>query len=271
MKTKMKILFHLVGSLFMMYQAESVTAAPVNEIQEHGIYVVAEKGYVKVEPYSEYDEFVDFKRLNTIPFVIRGSDSLKLIVYEKHFSERSIMLKLRPIDVVVNIQDLKFKVKPLTKRDMYEISIATPIKNGVMLHVYSSFFDYMGVIMLGDTQDELVKYFSQKQLKKPGTVIQYLEDALVAFPENSKLKELTDFWKKAAEAEKEKQAYSYVEEKWQQYEQAEKLTLKQRYLEAVIVEIEGYLREHPNGAMAKEAKKRKKIAEEKLKEYEKSL
>jgi hypothetical protein len=255
-----------------MVSATPVAAETVGAIDSYGVYVVADKGYVKVEPYSRDYSFVDFNFLNEIPSVTRGSDTLKLVVYEKNFSPDGVELALRPLDTKVRIQKIKFRVEPMKKADMYELTVDSPVKDGTMLHVRAwAFFDNMGVVMLGDTQEELVKYFSQKQLPKAPIVVQYLDDALRAFPENPKLKELSAYWKKAAEAEKDKEAYAYVEEKWHQYEQAEKLALKQRYLEAVIVEINGYLNEHPNGHKVEEAKKRKAAAEEKLKEYEKLL
>lgn len=267
---KKRINYLLIGIIFLFSRAPTA-ARSIDDIDSHGIYVAADKGYVKVESYPHYDRFVDFKLLNKIPFANRKTDSLKLIIYEKNFDERSIILELRPLDIVVNIQKLKFHVKPLKRADMYELSVDLPIKNGAMLHVYSAFFDNMGAIMLGDTQEELVKYFGQKQLQRPSIVIQYLEDALVAFPDNSKLKELAVYWQKAAKTEKDQKAYTYVDEKWQQYQRAEKLQLKKRYLDALIVEINGYLNEHPEGYKAEEARKRKAIAEEKLKEYEKLL
>jgi hypothetical protein len=93
----------------------------------------------------------------------------------------------------------------------------------------------------------------------------------VAFPDNPELKNLSTYWKTAAESEKDNRDYAYVDEKWKKYEEAEKLTLKERYLNALIVEINGYLNTHPEGAHSKEAQKRKEFAEGKLKEYEKLL
>jgi hypothetical protein len=59
-----------------------------------------------------------------------------------------------------------------------------------------------------------------------------------------------------------------VDEKWRKYNSAEKIHLKVRYLRSMIGEINGYLRDHPDGTKAKEAKERKVYAEKKIKEYE---
>ena len=102
-------------------------------------------------------------------------------------------------------------------------------------------------------------------------IVQYVADARTAFPNNTELKTLEKYWGNAAKLEKDKKGYGYVEEKWNDYQKAEKLTLKQRYLNDLIGEINGYLSDHPDGYKAEEAKQRKRHAEEKLKEYEKLL
>jgi hypothetical protein len=210
----------------------------VETIDSQGIYVVSSKGFVKVEPYSHDYRFVDLNYANEIPFVERNSDVLELVVYQKEFQPNSIELELRPLDIKVKLQKVRFNVKPMEQPDMYKLTTETHISDGAMLHVKSwSHFDNMGVVILGNTQKELVKFFSQKEMKDAPTVKQYLDDALVAFPNNAELKSLSGYWKAAAEKERDTADYAYVEEKWQQYENAEKLTLKSRYLEAVIVEV----------------------------------
>ena len=261
----------LLGAMLLILSVSAVKAKTYDAIDSYGVYVVAEKGYVKVEPYMHNQRFVDFNHLNEIPFVKRGNESLKLIVFKKDFNERSIALEVRPVQTEVDIREIKFDLKPMEKPDMYELTVASPVKDGVMLHVYTGFFDYMGAIMLGDTQKELVKYFSQKQLPGATYVKQYLDDALVAYPNNADLKELAAYWEKAANMEKDKKGYSYVEEKWRQYQGTEKLALKKRYLEDMIFEINGYLNDHPDGYKTAEAKERKAFAEQKIKEYEKLL
>ncbi|MBI3562970.1 MAG: hypothetical protein HY080_14765 [Gammaproteobacteria bacterium] len=269
----MKILVRLISAALLICGSLPGWSKPVDSIETYGVYVAADKGYVKVGPYTHIDQFVDFKYLHEIPFVTRADQSLKVIVYMKDFNENSVSFELRPIDTIVDIREIKFDIKPLAKPDMYELTLDKPVKDGVMLHVHSGNFfkDNFGVIMLGDTQAQLVKYFEQKQLPDAPIVVQYLEDALVAFPNNAKLKELAVYWQKAANTEKDKKGYSYVEEKWQEYQKAEKLKLKAMYLRDLIGEINGYLNDHPDGYKADEAKQRKAIAEEKLKEYEKLL
>lgn len=267
-------LIHLTAMAFSACGAVAAWAAPIDVIDTYGVYVIAEKGYVKVGSYTTRDDqFVDFNHLNEIPFVIRADQSLKLVVYKKDFNENSIGLELRPIDTAINIRQIKFNVKPLPKADMYELTVDAPVKDGTMLHVRSEYFftTNFGAIMLGETQAQLVKYFGQKQLPDASIVKQYLDDALVAFPANAELKGLAGYWEKAAKTEKDKKSYSHVEEKWQQYQQTEKISLKVRYLNDLVGEINGYLNDHPNGAKADEAKQRKRHAEEKLKEYEKML
>ena len=248
-------------------------AKPVDTIETYGIYVVAEKGYVKVGSYNSRNErYVDFKYLNEIPFVTRADKSLKLVVYEKNFNSDGNIFTLRPLEMIVDLKEIKFDVKPLAKPDMYELSTDNPVGDNVVLQVNSGFYgNNFGAIMLGEPQTQLVKYFSQKNLPDAPIVIQFLDDARVAFPANTELKELTKYWTKAAEEAKDIKGYSYVEEKWNQYQQTDNIKLKARYLNDLIGEINGYLNDHPNGSKAAEAKQRKKHAEEKLKEYEKML
>jgi hypothetical protein len=250
-----------------------VSAKVVDAIETYGVYVVAEKGFVKVGPYDHIDKFVDFKFLNEIQFVKRADQTLKLIIYKKDFNENSFAFELRPIETNINISEVKFEVKPLSKPDMYELTLDKPVVDGVMLHVHSGDFfkNVFGAIMLGETQSQLVKYFSQKQLPDAPIVKQYLDDARAAFPNNAELKELATYWDKAAKQAKDKKGYSYVEEKWNEYQQTEKIALKARYLRDLIGEINGYLNDHPDGYKADEAKQRRSHAEEKLKEYEKQL
>jgi hypothetical protein len=262
----------LLGILSLLSLFSTAHAGTVDSIDSYGIYVVSTKGYVKVQPFNHDYKFVDFNYTNEIPFVMRGSDSLKLIVFEKDFQPNSVELEIRPLDTRLNIKKIGFSAKPLDKADFYELSADMPVSDGAMLHVRSwSNFDNMGVIMLGDTEKEMVKFFSNKDLENASIVNQYLDDTLRAFPDNAELKALSLYWNSKAESEKDLEAYGYVEEKWQQYENAEKLSLKERYLNAVIIEINGYLNEHPNGAKAAEAKARKSLAEEQLKQYEKLL
>lgn len=260
----------LVGMLSVMYMDSAVSKA-IEKIEARGIYVVAKHGYVKVEPYSHDDSFVDFRYLNEVPSVERDSDELKIIVYEKGFSEGDVRIGLRPVDVVVKVDTVKYTVKSLSLEDMYEVTLDIAVADGAMLHVYSGYYDNMGVVMLGETQDVLENYFSNKKLSNSSAVEQYLSDALVAFPGNDRLKKLRTYWKKAADDEKDNGDYAYVNEQWQKYEQAEKLTLKSRYLERAIVEINGYLNAHPDGRYTAEAKSRKVEAEKMLKEYERML
>ncbi len=266
-------LVRLLMATTLMSGVISVNAKTVDNIEAYGVYVVAEKGYVKVGAYNHADRFVDFKYLNEIQFVKRANQTLKLVVFEKDFTKNSIFLELRPIQTVVDVREAKFEIKPLATADMYELTLDKPVEDGTMLHVHSGnyFRDNFGAIMLGDTQAQLVKYFSQKQLPDESIVQQYLEDARVAFPDNAELKALATYWEKAAKSAKDKKGYTYVEEKWQQYQQAEKLALKARYLGDLIGEINGYLNDYPDGYKADEAKQRKSHAEEKLKEYDKLL
>jgi hypothetical protein len=257
---------------FLMATTSLACADSITQIDTYGVYVADKSGYVKVEPYTHDYRFVDFKYLNEIPVAERKDDNLTLVVYAKDFSPNSVQLESRPLQVKVQLEKINFSVKPLDKPDMYELTTSAPVKDGTILHVEAwGTFDNFGAIVLGETEDELIKYFSQKTLSNASVVTQYLDDALVAFPDNAKLKELSLYWKTAAEEEKDKSDYAYVEEKWQQYEAAEKLTLKERYLNAVIGEINGYLSQHPEGIKANEAKERKATAEAKLKEYEKLL
>ena len=265
-------LIRVIFSTLMASITLTVWAKPVDTIETYGVYVVAEKGFVKIDSYNKTERFVDFKYLHEIPYVNRGEQALKLVVFEKNFHGDGMLFELRPIDTTVDLQPIKFDVKPLAKPDMYELTTAKPVPDGYMLQVNAGYYSNgYGAIMLGETQGQLVKYFSQKKLANASIVLQYLEDALVAFPANNALKELEIYWRKAAKTEKDKKGYTYVEEKWIQYQQAEKLKLKERYLNDLIGEINGYLNDHPDGYKAVEAKERKKHAEDKLKEYQKLL
>lgn len=270
----------LIPVLLATYSVLPASARQVDTIESYGIYVVTEKGFVKVaednrnnNEFYNNDSVLDFNHLNEFEFAKRADQTLKLIVYAKDFKPGMITLELRPIDIEVDIRPVNFSAKPLARADMHELTLDKPVKDGNMLRIHSGLFSRgFGVIVLGDTQAELVKYFSRKDLPASASIVkQYLDDARVAFPNNAELKKLAVHWDKAALTEKDKKGYSYVEEKWLQYQGAEKLKLKARYLEELIGEINGYLNEHPNGYKAAEAKQRKQHAEEKLKEYEKQL
>ncbi len=267
------ILVRLIMVTTLISGVIPVNAKTVENIEAYGVYVVAEKGFVKVGPYTHDDKFVDFNHLNEIEYVKRADQTLKLIVYKKDFNENNFVFALRPIQTTVDVREIKFNVKPLSKTDMYELVLDKPVTDGVMLHVHSSDFfkNTLGVIMLGETQSQLVKYFSQKDLPSAYAVKQYLDDARVAFPKNAELKNLSTYWDKAGKAEQDKRFYNYVEEAWQEYQKAEKLAVKSHFLKEVISNVNGYLSEYPDGVKVDEAKKRKQHAEEKLKEYEKLL
>ncbi|MEJ2609564.1 MAG: hypothetical protein P8179_05600 [Candidatus Thiodiazotropha sp.] len=245
---------------------------PIDSINTPGVYLSTNSGYVKIEPYKHDYRFVDFNFLNELPYAVRNEQRLVVVIYEKDFNPDSVELELRPLDVKVKLQKLKFTVHPMKKPDMYELIVDEPISDGAMLHVRSwSYFENFGAIMLGETEQQLVNFFSLKEMPNASTVVQYLSDAQVAFPDNKKLQDLAAYWKKAAEIEIDNRDYTYVQEKWQSYEEATKLSLKERYLNALIGEINGYLSTHPKGVHAEEASQRRDFAEEQLKELEKLL
>ncbi len=246
------------------------TAKTVKKIDSYGVYVVAKKGYVKVTPYNHYDNFADFKYLNKIPAVIRKSNKVKLIVYTNDFKAGNYRFETRPIQTTIKVDEINHSVKPMNKKDMYEFTLDNPVANGNMLHVFAPEIsgNNFGIIMLGNTEKELEKYFSNKKLEKAYAVKAYLEDSLKAYPKNKKLNKLMTYWTKAALDEKDKRTYKYVDEKWRKYNSATKIHLKVSYLRGMIGEINGYLRDFPNGYKAAEAKERKQFAQKKIKEYE---
>jgi len=77
-----------------------------------------------------------------------------------------------------------------------------------------------------------------------------------------------DYWIKAARDEKDKRTYEYVNIKWQKYNEATKIHLKASYLRRMTSEINGYLKDCPNGKKVTEAKERKEFTRKKIKEYE---
>ena len=76
------------------------------------------------------------------------------------------------------------------------------------------------------------------------------------------------YWKEAAFNEKDQRTYEYINVKWRKYNNATKNHLKVSYLRGMIGEINGYLRDFPNGYKAAEAKERKAFAQKKINEYE---
>lgn len=263
----------MVTTICLFFGALNVSAQQVNKIESYGVYIVADKGYVRVLPYNGANNFVDFKELNEIAGAKRKGDELKLVVYDKDFNPGNYALALRPVQTTIEINNIGFSAKPLDQKDMYELITDKPVKNGAMLHVYNySFFPQnMGVVMLGDVETELVNYFSQKSLPNAYAVEQYLDDALAAFPKSAKLKALQPRWQQAARNEKDAKAYGYVDEKWRKYNETDKIALKARYLRDMLGEINAYLRDFPDGNKAAEARDRKGVAEQKLPEYEKQL
>ena len=246
------------------------TAKTVKKINSYGIYVAAIKGYVKVSTYNHYDNFVDFKYLHEVPSIKRKSKNVKVIVFTTDFNPSNYMFEVRPIQTTIQIDQVSFSAKPMKKKGMYMFTSDKPIADGNMLHVYGPEISGrgLGVVMLGNTQKELVKYFSDKKQEKAYAMLAYLEDSLKAYPKNKKLNALLPHWQKATKDEKAVKAYGYVDEKWRKYNNAKKIHLKVRYLRSMIGEINGYLRDHPDGTKATEAKERKVYAEKKIKEYE---
>jgi len=246
------------------------TTKTIKKIDSYGIYVVAKKGYVKVTPYNHnYNNFVDFKYLNEIESVTRGSKKVKMIVYTTDFKQGNYLFQIRPIQTTIQIDDVSYSVKPMKKKGMFMFTLDKSIANGNMLHVFAPEISgaNMGAIVLGDTQKELIKHFSNKKHEKAYAELAYLQDSLKAFPKNKKLKALLPYWQQAAKDEKDVRAYGYVDEKWHKYENTTKIHLKVHYLKGMISEINGYLRDHPTGKKATEAKQRKVFAENKIKEY----
>lgn len=245
----------------------------VETIEHYGVYVVAKNGYVKLEPYEHSGDFVDFKYLNELSSVERADESLKLVVFQEKFHEESLVIKLRPIQTTVDIREVRFNVKPLEKKDMYELSVEQPIPSGAILR--AQFGDpwrtHMGVVMLGDTQKELEKYFSRKDLDDAYAVKLYLDDALMAYPGNASLKSLSNYWGEEAQKQRAAKTYGYVETQWEKYKGTKKIKLQVRYLKNLIGEINGYLNDHGDGEKAKEAKERKIFAEKKLEELQEQL
>jgi len=265
-----KLLQGLIATFILAGIVGHAFAKTINKIDSYGIYVVAKKGYVKITSYKHFDNFANFKYLNEITSVTRKSNKLRLVVYTNNFDNNNYRFETRPVQTTIKITEVNFSVKPMKTKDMYEITLDDSVADGHMLHVIAPEVsgNNLGIIMLGDTQKELVKYFSDKKLDKAYAVKSYLEDSVMAYPKNKKLKKLLVYWTQAALNEKDKRTYEYVDEKWRKYNDATKIHLKVRYLNGMISEIDGYLRNFPGGYKASEAKERKIFAQKKIKEYE---
>ncbi|VAW70474.1 hypothetical protein MNBD_GAMMA10-644 [hydrothermal vent metagenome] len=265
-----KLIYKLAVLLMLSGFSAYSSAKTVKEIDSYGIYVAADNGYVKVTPYKQHDKFANFNDLNKIPYVKRKSDQVKFVVYTSGFHSDNYRFEIRPIQTTIKMDEVSFSAKPMSKKDMYEITLDESVANGNMLHIMAPEISgyNMGIVMLGNTEDELVKYFSNKKLDAAYAVKKYLEDSLEAYPENKKLKELMVYWTKAASDEKDKRSYKYVDEAWDEYNSATKIHVKLSRLKTVVSEINGYLRDFPKGSMASEATQRKKTALEKIEEYE---
>jgi len=164
-----KSIHWLFISLLLLTLSGFSSAKTIKKIDSYGVYVVAKKGYVKVTPYNHnYDNFVDFKYLNEIASVKRGSKKLKLIVYTTDFKQGNYLFQTRPIQTTIQIDDVSYSVKPMKKKGMYMFTLDKFIADGNMLHVFAPEISSgsMGAIVLGDTQKELVKYFSNKKREK---------------------------------------------------------------------------------------------------------
>jgi len=270
-----KLFLTLALTLTAIAAGTSVFAQPktLETIEHYGVYVVAKKGYVKLEPYKHSDDFVGFQYLNELPSVERAGESLKLLVFQKNFHKDNLTIKLRSIQTIVDIREISFNIKPSETEDMYELTIEQPISTGAILQVHSgdSWQSHMDVVVLGDTQKELEKYFSRKDLDDAYVVKLYLDDALKAYPDNSTLNDLSVYWDKEAQKQRAAKAYGYVQAQWEKYEGTKKINLRVRYLKSLIGEINGYLSDHGDGEKAKEAKERKIFAEKKLLELQEQL
>lgn len=266
----MKMFQWLCITLSLLGIAAHAQARPIHKIDAYGIYAVAKNGYVRVVPYNHINNFVDFKYLDEIPSVIRGSEQVKFIVYTNHFKTGNYRFETRPLQTTLTITAVSFNARPLKDRGMYELTLDKKVQDGNMLHVYApEFFGHrMGAVVLGDTQKDLVRYFSDKKQRDAYAMRTYLEDAIKAYPENKALNDLYPYWRHAAREEKDRKDYSGIDENWHKYKQADKPYLKVSYLRSMLGDINSYLRDHPHGKKAKVARQRKEFAEKKIREYE---
>ena len=257
-------------AVMLMGLAEYASAKTVEKVESYGVYVVAKKGFVRVKPYQHKGSRVDFSYLNEIPWVERNSEQLKLIVHTNEFKQSNFIFKTRSLSVDTYLEDVSFSVKPLKEKGMYEFTFDQKVKDGTILQMAAlDVLGYlnMGVIVLGDTERELVSYFNNKELKETHSVAKLLKDSLLAFPENDKLKEMLPYWEQASKAKKAKKKFGHIEKSWASYNKATKLSSKKYKLQVMLGDIKRYLREYPDGADVEVVKQRKEIAEKKLEEY----
>lgn len=246
----------------------------MQEIKSYGIYVAGKDGYTKIRPHKHNaNNFIEFKYLHEIETVERTDKKLSLIIYKKDFKESSVGFALQPMQNTIQVDEVKFDIAPLDKADMYELTLEQEVDEGTVLLVSSyDFFDFhFGAVMIGDTQAHLEQYFADSENGPSYASLSNVQESAEAFPENKKLAELVEKWEVIAATEKDKRDYGYVDAAWNKYEEAEKLTLQQRYLREMMAAINGYLDNHPQGDRAADAAERKNFAEEKLKEIEKML
>ncbi len=240
-----------------------------NNITQFGIYIKGNNSYIPMATINN-TSFPEFKDLKKIPSIERNDDKLELIIYSDNFKETYFTALSRKLALAGANEDINFNVSPMDKENMYKLSTNAILPNGRFIFIPIGWNEILAVF-LGDAQKEVVTFFSNMELKPSYSASQDLEATLKVFPENTELAALLPKWQKVESREKEISDYQYVEDVWQQYQEAEKIALKVRYLEKLQVELNGFLNSHPDGTKLTECKERQTEIDAELPKYEKMI
>ncbi|PKV49887.1 hypothetical protein ATE84_1926 [Aquimarina sp. MAR_2010_214] len=239
------------------------------KLKDFGVYIKSNDDYIKFVTLNNTN-FPEFKDLNKAPSILRGNNKVELILYWNNFKSSSLVVKARKLALGGFNETINFSIEPLEKENMYKLTTDKTIPDGSFLFILNG-WDEILTVFLGDSEQQAITFFSDTNLKPAYAAVPDLEDAIKAFPNSQKLADLLPKWKEIKQLEQQELEYEYVEEAWQKYQKAEKISLKIRYLKDMQMALNNFLANHPESNKSVECKKRQTEINTKLPELEKMM
>ncbi|WP_109851812.1 hypothetical protein [Aquimarina sp. AU58] len=238
-------------------------------IKQFGIHIKSKDSYLSFATINN-TSFPEFRHLNKIPSVLRENDHIEIIVYLQNFESGSLVAQARKLALGGFNEDVNFGIEPLEKENMYKLTTDTTIPDGSFLFISIGWNEILAVF-LGDSEKEVIAFFSDTNLRPAYAAVPDLEDTIKAFPNSQELINLLPKWKEIKQLERQELEYKYVEEAWQKYHGTEKISLKIRYLKDMQMALNGFLANHPESNKSEECRERQIQIDTKLPELEKMI
>lgn len=240
-----------------------------NNITQFGIYIKSNNGYVPMSLITN-SSYPEFKHLAKVPSIKRNSNKIELLFYSKNFNATHFVATAKKLALKNISKEVNFNISSTDKENMFTLTTDTGVNDGWFLYIPMG-WDEIAAAFLGDAEEEAIAFFSDKTLAPAYAAVQDLEDLIKVFPNNGQLSKLFSEWRIIAKQEKEVSDFMYVQEAWGQYQEAEKVILKIRYLEKLQIEINGFLSNHPESSLASDCEEFQKEIDIKFPEYNKMI